>query len=90
MRLRALLIHSAGEEAAVDDEHLAVDEAGGFRSEEDGGSGQLLDAAEASEGGAELELVAACGAVEPRRCQSIRDGVYSDAAAPPRLGLVMK
>jgi hypothetical protein len=51
----ALSIDAAGEETAVDDEHLAVDEAGGVRGEERRGSGEFLDVAEAPERGAELE-----------------------------------
>ena len=84
----SLLIHAAGEEAAVDDEYLAVDEAGGVRSEEHRGSGELFDAAEAREGGAELELTAAFGAIEEvlvqRRVEDPRrDGVDQHASGSP-------
>ncbi len=46
-----LLIDAAGEEAAVDDQSLAVDEAGGFRSKKYRGAGQLFGQAEAAPAG---------------------------------------
>lgn len=46
---RDLLVHAAGKEAAVDCEYLAVYEACSLRSQEDSGTHELFDFAEAPE-----------------------------------------
>src|SRR5450432_3164572 len=61
--LALLLVDGAGQEAAVHAKHFAVDEAGGFRREEDGSADQLFQPAEAAHRGAHQELLAALGAV---------------------------
>ena len=54
-----LLIHAAGEEAAIDHDDLTADEAGRFRGQEHRRAGQLADLAETPHRRALLELLAA-------------------------------
>src|SRR5262245_40439822 len=84
----ALLVDAAREEAAVDRDHFAVDEAGRVRGEEDGGARQLFDLAEALHGRAQQEFAAAIGAVEERRVEvgaedARRNRVHGDALRAP-------
>src|SRR5688572_11480835 len=59
-----LLIHAAGQEAAVDGDDLAVDEAGRVRGEEHRRARQLLHVAVAPEGRAQQQLLAPGGVQE--------------------------
>src|SRR6266481_6320751 len=64
--LRDSLIDSAGQEAAVHNQDLAVHEAGRLGGQEDRGSRQLLDLAEALERRAQQELLSPRGVQEGR------------------------
>src|SRR5579863_10645747 len=74
----ALLIHAAGEEAAVDDEDLAGDERGRVGGEKDGRADELLGFAEAVHGRAHLEFLAARGIVEQVGVESSAEDAGSD------------
>src|ERR1017187_5659506 len=82
------LVDAGGQEAAIDGDALAGDEAGAIGGQQDGGADQLIGAAETGHGGAQLELAAAFGAIEERGVDvgaedAAGDGVDVDAIAGP-------
>jgi len=82
------LVDAAGEKAAVDNEDVTSDKAGGFGSQENGGPGQFIELSEAVHGRTQQEFPAALGAVEQPGVQvgakdAGSDGVDADSLRSP-------
>ena len=83
-----LLIHTAGEKASVDSQHMAGHEAGTLRSQENGSAYQFAQLAKALHGSAQKKLLSALGAIQQLRIElrakhSWSDGIHADTMAGP-------
>lgn len=82
------IIDTAGQETAIHCKHVTGDEAGAFRSQEDGSAHEFMQLAKAFHGCAQQKLAAAFSAIQqlsiefrPKYARS--NGVHADSMAGP-------
>ena len=86
-----LLIDAAGQKAAVHREHVAGDETGALRSQENGGAHKFRQLSEAVHGRTQEKLFASFRTIEQLRIEfsaeyTRRDRIYADTMAGPLNG----